>query len=396
MTRGPRSREKIMNRSRRMDDITSFIVMDVLEEAHGMERAGEDIVHLEVGEPDFAPPEAVVEASCRAAAGGCTHYTHSLGLVELREAISAWYLRTYGVTVDPGCVVVTPGTSGAFLSAMAVLMDPGEKIAFMDPGYPCYPNFARLLGLAPVTIPVDSEDGFVPRRERVLAAVKEGAGTLLVASPANPTGTVLPGETLEWLAGLPVSLISDEIYHGLIYGGGHGHTALEYNPDVVVINGLSKRMAMTGLRIGWAVVPPGLVREFQKLNQNLFICADSVSQHAAVAALSDPSCEEAALRMRDTYAERRGVLLRGLERLGFVLHHEPEGAFYVFADCTPFSRDSFEFTRRMLREAKVAATPGVDFGRHRTSNFVRFAYTIDVARIEEGLKRLSAWLGGRE
>jgi aspartate/methionine/tyrosine aminotransferase len=382
-----------MEQSRRTAEITPFIVMDILEEARGMERAGADIVHLEVGEPDFPPPAAVVEAACRAAREGHTHYTHSLGVQELREAIAGWYLRAYGVRVDPGCVVVTPGTSGAFLDAMAAVCDPGDRVAFTDPGYPCYPNFARLLGLEAVAVEVDPEDSFFPRMERVEAAIGGGTKALLVASPANPTGAVIPGGMLKRMASLPVALISDEIYHGLVYGGERAHTALEYSGDAVVISGLSKRMAMTGLRMGWAVVPPGLVRAFQKLNQNLYICADSVSQQAAIAALTDPSCERAAEEMRLTYERRRKVMLEGLKRLGFILHHEPEGAFYVFADCSAHSTDSFAFARRMLREAGVAATPGKDFGRHRTSSFVRFAYTIDEGRIAEGLNRIGRWLG---
>ena len=387
-----------MKASPRMDPITSFIVMDVLEEARGMERAGADVVHMEVGEPDFAPPAGVTEAIRRAVDAGHTHYTHSLGVVELREAIAAWYGRQYGVAVDPGCVIVTPGTSGAFLNAMAVLLSPDEAIAFTDPGYPCYPNFARLLGLRPVTIPTEPEDAFAPRRERVTAAIDAGAKALLIASPANPTGAVVPSDMLRWLANLPVPLISDEIYHGLVYCDGGGgtpcvDTALKHSPDVIVINGLSKRMAMTGLRIGWAIVPKELVRPFQKLNQNLYICADSLGQQGAIAALTDPACEAAAREMRDTYARRRAVLIAGLRKGGFTLHHEPAGAFYCFADVSRFTDDAFQFSLRMLREAKVAATPGVDFGSHRTRAFLRFAYTIDAARIEEGMARIGKWLG---
>jgi aspartate/methionine/tyrosine aminotransferase len=376
-----------------MKPITSFIVMDILEDAKAMERAGEDIVHLEVGEPDFAPPQAVTDALCRAVRDGHTHYTHSLGALELREAIAGWYMRTYGVSVDADCVIVTPGTSGAFLNAMAVLLSPGDEIAFTDPGYPCYQNFARLLGIEPAIITVDAMDGFVPQRERVREVIEMGARAVLIASPANPTGTVLPPETVEWLTTLPVPFISDEIYHGLVYGDVPEQTALKYSKNVIIINGLSKRMAMTGLRIGWAIVPRELVRSFQKINQNLFICADSVSQQGAIAALTDPSCDEAAENMRLVYAKRRRVLLDGLEKLGFIIHHEPMGAFYVFADCSRYTKDGFEFAGRMLKEAKVAATPGIDFGRYRTRQYVRFAYTIDQARIEEGLHRLGKWLG---
>jgi (5-formylfuran-3-yl)methyl phosphate transaminase len=382
-----------MKSSSRMEPITSFIVMDILEAALDLERRGADIVHLGVGEPDFPPPPAVIEALCRAARDGHTHYTHSLGNHAIREAIAGWYRRTYGVTVDPGCVVVTPGTSGAFLSAVAVLLDPGQKLLLTDPGYPCYPNFARLLCVEPFLLPVEAADGFVPRREAVLDAIKEGTAAVLTASPANPTGAVMTADMLRWLVGLPVPFISDEIYHGLVYSSERAHTALEYSDDVIVINGLSKRLAMTGLRIGWAIVPPSLVRPFQKLNQNLYICADSVSQQAGITALTDPSCDEAVNLMVKTYDARRRILIDGLKRAGFKLYREPEGAFYVFADISAYSQDGYEFAYRMLKEARVAATPGVDFGRNGTNRFLRFAYTIDQARIEEGIDRIRKWLG---
>ncbi len=382
-----------MKPSSRMEPITSFIVMDILETALELERAGADIVHLEVGEPDFAPPRAVIEALGRAARDGHTHYTHSLGHHALREAITDWYARTYGVKIDPSRVVVTPGTSGAFLNAVAVLLDPGDKLLLTDPGYPCYPNFARLLCVEPYLLPIESADGFMPRKKAVLAAVNEGVKSILIASPANPTGALMPSDLLEWFASLPVPFISDEIYHGLVYSETPAHCALEYCDDVIVINGLSKRLAMTGLRIGWAIVPPALIRPFQKLNQNLYICADSVSQQGAIAALTDPSIDEAVRNMVCTYDRRRKALIAGLKRIGFDLHYEPRGAFYVFADISTFSQDGYEFAYKLLREARVAATPGIDFGRNGTNHFLRFAYTVDEARIEEGISRIAKWLG---
>jgi len=379
--------------SKRMDPITSFIVMDILEEAKTLERKGEDIVHLEVGEPDFPPPPPVIDAICRAARDGHTHYTHSLGVIELREAIAAWYLKHYSVDVDPEQVIVTPGTSIGFLHTMAVLLEQGDKIALTDPGYPCYQNYARLLGIEPVAIKVDPEKAFIPTMDQVNEAVAAGAKAVLIASPANPTGCVLDSDTIRQLTELSVPLISDEIYHGLTYDDVVEETALQYSQDAIVINGLSKRMAMTGLRVGWVIVPKQLVRPFQKLNQNIIICPDSISQQAAITALSDPTCDEAAIKMRDVYSERRRILLDGLVKIGFKLHHEPKGAFYIFADCSNFTNDGYKFALRMLREAKVAATPGVDFGRHGTKNYVRFAYTIDVSRIEEGLSRIRKWVG---
>jgi len=366
--------------------------MDVLEEALAMQRQGVDVVHMEVGEPDFPPPQPVVEAMHKALRDGRTHYTHSLGLWELREAVARWYHETYAVTVDPGRVIITPGTSGAFLNTMAVLLDPGDRLAMTDPGYPCYPNFARLLCITPHLVPVEPEDGFVLRKERIARAVEEGAKVVMAASPANPTGAVLPPDLLAFLCHLPVPFVSDEIYHGLCYGCRQAACALQFSDDAIVINGLSKRMAMTGLRIGWAIVPGDLVRPFQKINQNVFICPDSVSQYGAVTALSDPACQEAARDMARVYGQRRLVLLNGLKKLGFVIHGEPEGAFYVFADVSPFGLDGYDFAMALLREAHVAATPGVDFGGHHTQRFVRFAYTTDQARIEEGLARMGRFL----
>jgi aspartate/methionine/tyrosine aminotransferase len=221
----------------------------------------------------------------------------------------------------------------------------------------------------------------------------QGVKAVLIASPANPTGALIPPDLLQWLASLPVPLISDEIYHGLIYADEPAHTALEFSGDVIVVNGLSKRLAMTGLRIGWAIVPPELVRPFQKLNQNLFICADSISQQAAIPALTDPSCEEEVRVMVKTYDRRRKALIDGLRRIGFKLDYEPRGAFYVFADIAEYSDDGYRFAYRLLKEAKVAATPGIDFGKNETNHFLRFAYTIDEARIEEGISRIAKWLG---
>ena len=382
-----------MKSSTRMEPITSFIVMDILEAAQEMERGGVDIIHLEVGEPDFAPPQAVSHALRKAVHDGHTHYTHSLGVLRLREAVADWYERTYRIRISPERVIVTPGTSGAFLNSVATLLDQGDRILLTDPGYPCYPNFARLLCAEPHLLPVIAAEGFIPSREAVMAAVNQGVKAVLMASPANPTGALIPPELLRWLASLPVPLISDEIYHGLIYDEEPAHSALEFSDDVIVINGLSKRLAMTGLRIGWAIVPPELVRPFQKLNQNLFICADSISQQAAVVALTDPSCEAEARVMAQTYSSRRNALLTGLRRIGFALDYKPRGAFYAFADIAAYSEDGYDFAYRMLKEARVAATPGIDFGKNETNHFLRFAYTIDEARIEEGISRIAKWLG---
>ena len=378
--------------SSRARDTRPFIVMDVLERAETLERQGRRIVHLEVGEPDFDVPPVVREAAERALRDGLTHYTHSLGIWRLREAIAGWYDRRYGVAVSPERVVVTAGTSGAFLLLFGALLEPGEGVLLADPGYPCYANFARFVEARPVRVPVDAEDGFAFTPARVEAALTEDprARVVLVSSPANPTGAVTPRATYEWLATPRLTLVSDEIYHGLRYDGGEEFTALQVRDDAIVVDGVSKRFAMTGLRVGWTVVPKGLVRSLNKLSQNLFICVPTVSQYAAVAALEQalPDME----RMVATYRERHGVLVRGLRELGFRVEVEPQGAFYVFARMSHLHPDSYEFCLRMLEEAGVAATPGVDFGRHRTSEYVRFSYTRSVADIEAGLGRLKEWI----
>ena len=373
-----------------------FIVMDVMERAEALEREGRSIIHLEVGEPDFDMPDVVREAAHKAIRDGHTHYTHSLGIRELREAIAARYHERYGVDISPDRVVVTSGTSGAFLLLFGALLDPGGRIAMADPGYPCYANFARFVSAEPVRIPVEAEDSFALTPERVAAAAVGGSlRVALVSSPANPTGTVTPREAYRWLADQPMTLISDEIYHGLRYDEAEEFTALQVADDgkVIVVDGMSKRWAMTGLRVGWTIVPEAMVRSLNKLSQNLYISVCSVAQHAAVAALRHAQPDVDA--MVATYRERHDYLVGALRQLGFGVEVEPQGAFYVFARMAHLAPDSYEFCVRMLEEAGVAATPGVDFGEHRTREYVRFAYTRSLDDIKEGVRRLRAWLRDR-
>lgn len=375
--------------SKRMDGIRSFIVMDILEKALELEARGMRVIHLEVGEPDHRPPPPVEEAAVRAMRDGHTHYTHSLGIRPLREGIARHYHEHYGVDVDPERVIVTVGTSGGFALLLGVLLDPGERVLTADPGYPCYPNFARYVNAAPVSVPVDAADGFVMGADAVAEAGTPG-DLVLVSSPANPTGTVTPRETYQGLVERGFRVISDEIYHGLVYTDQPEFTALEIDDDIIVVNGFSKRYAMTGFRLGWMIVPPKLIRPVNRLAQNLFISAPAPSQWAGVAAL-----EEAAEWVEETRAEyrlRRDLLVGILRDLGFVIHRIPDGAFYVFADVSAFGMDSFDFCQRMLEEAGVAATPGRDFGGHRTDRFVRFAYTNSAAAIREAGEMLKRWL----
>ena len=375
--------------SKRMDEIRSFIVMDIMEKALELEARGKRVVHLEVGEPNHRPPAEVEEAAIRAIRDGHTHYTHSLGILPLREGIARHYADHYGVEVDPDRVIVTVGTSGAFALLLGVLLDPGERVLTADPGYPCYPNFARYVNAVPAAVPVEAEDGFTLSADAV-GEVGRAGELVLVSSPANPTGTVTPRETYLDLVGQGFRVISDEIYHGLVYSERGEFTALEIDPDVIVVNGFSKRYAMTGFRLGWMVVQRELVRPINRLAQNLFISAPAPSQWAGLAAL-----EHAGSWVEETRAEylrRRDLLVGILRDLGFVIRRVPDGAFYVFADISAFGLDSFDFCQRMLEEAGVAATPGKDFGAHRTERYVRFAYTNSADAIREAGERIRRWL----
>jgi len=379
--------------AKRMDEFTSFIVMDVLEQAQALERQGHDVVHLEVGEPDFDPPLPVVEAMRRAVCDGQTHYTHSLGIWPLREAIAARYRDRYGIEVSPDRVCVTTGTSAAFLMIFGALLETGDAVAMSDPGYPCYPNFVRFVGGRPRPIPIAECDGFQLVPERLDREDLSGVRMFVVSSPANPTGTITGRATYEWILERGFRLISDEIYHELVYTGGQEFSGLEVSDETIVVDGFSKRWAMTGCRLGWMVVPQGMVRAVNRLSQNIYISAPTPSQWGGIAALADGAGHVES--MRQEYAARNALLVEGLRRVGFSVAFPPQGAFYVFADVSRFCNDSFKFCMEMLHEAHVAATPGIDFGRNETHRYVRFAYTSSQERIALGLSRLEQWLGRR-
>jgi (5-formylfuran-3-yl)methyl phosphate transaminase len=379
-----------MKTSQRLADFTSFIVMDILEEALSLEASGIDVVHLEIGEPDFAPPPPVTEAMCRAIGDGHTHYTHSLGIWPLREAISAYYDRVYGVAVSPERICVTTGTSGAFLMLFGALLENGQGVGMSDPGYACYPNFVRFVGGRPIPIPIGVEDGFQLTPDRASCTSVEEAPVVIISSPANPTGTLTGQRTYEWFRERGHTVISDEIYHGLVYGDNQVQTALAFDDDILVVDGFSKRYAMTGCRLGWMVVPQELVRTINRISQNLFISPPTPSQYGGIAALEQGDGHVECMRLE--YGHRRRLLIDGLQKLGFEVAFEPQGAFYVFAEISRFSDDSYGFCKRMLREAHVAATPGVDFGSHETRRYVRFAYTRGQECIEKALSRLANWL----
>ncbi|MGQ9920940.1 MAG: pyridoxal phosphate-dependent aminotransferase [Desulfobacca sp.] len=377
--------------SQRAQDITPFLVMDILERAQELERQGVPVIHLEVGQPDWDTPQVVKEAAFAAMQRGETQYTHSMGLVELRQAICQHYAEHYGVRLTPDRIIVTSGTSPAMLLILAVLLDAGDEIVLTDPHYACYPNFVRLVDAVPRYVPIREEEGFQVQPREIAKRLGPRTKAVLINSPANPTGTVLTGENLQEIAGLGPYIISDEIYHGLVYEG-REHSILEFTDRAFVINGFSKAYAMTGWRLGYLIAPLEFMRPLQKLMQNFFISANAFVQRAGIVALTQTQAEVA--RMRQTYDERRRVLVTGLRRLGFSIPVEPTGAFYAFVNARHLSTDSYRLAFEILEKAQVGVTPGVDFGRGG-EGFLRFSYANSLENIREALARLEVFLAGR-
>jgi aspartate/methionine/tyrosine aminotransferase len=385
-----------MNIAARMAEIEPFHVMELMARARALEAQGRDIVHMEVGEPDFPTPPPIVEAAQRFVAGGQVFYTHALGLPQLREAIAGFYATRYGVSVDPARIVVTAGASGALLLALGALVSPGDEWLLSDPGYPCNRHFVRLLEGVPRAIEVDATTGFQPTAKQVGAAWTAATKGLLVASPNNPTGTMIDPPRLAKLwrtvSERGGTLIVDEIYHGLTYGS-EARTALEITDDIIVINSFSKYFGMTGWRLGWMVVPPRMVRDIEKLAQNLFISPSAPAQHAALAAFA-PQTMAILESRRAEFRARRDLLLPGLKSLGLRVDAEPQGAFYIYAEIGALGEDSHGLAMRLIDEAGVAATPGLDFGANRPQRHMRFAYTVSRERLAEGLARMRRLFGG--
>jgi aspartate/methionine/tyrosine aminotransferase len=372
----------------RAKEITPFIVMEVLEKAQLMEKEGIDVIHLEVGEPDFDMPACVKNAVCEALENGETHYTHSLGNPGLRNAIAEQYLLEYNVTVDPEQIIVTSGSSPAILMALSVLCEEGDEVIISDPAYACYANFIHYIGAKTVRVPVSSADGFQFHGADVVAEITDSTKAIIINSPMNPTGNLLNKESLQMMASLKVPIISDEIYHGLVYGD-KAHSILEFTDQAFVLNGFSKRFAMTGLRLGYLVAPKKYVRTLQKLQQNLFICASSTAQRGGIAALKEG--HDAVNQMVAVYDERRKYLIRRLRKLGFTIPVEPTGAFYVFVDARHLAADSYQLAFDILEKAHVGVTPGIDFGPGG-EGYLRFSYANSLDRIKEGLDRLGIYL----
>lgn len=377
-----------MKLPKRARDISPFIVMEVLEKAKEMESKGIDIIHLEVGEPDFDVPESAIIASNIAMRTGYTHYTHSLGDPQLRSVISRNYRNRYKIDIDPKRVVITSGTSPAIHLILSVLMERGDEVIIPDPGYACYPNFIKHLEGIPVPVKCKEKNGFQYDPKLAQRSISDKTAAIFLNSPSNPTGHLTEPEHMIALCDLQKWIISDEIYHGLVYEGKE-HCILEFTDKAFVVNGFSKLYAMTGLRIGYLIAPPEFVRPIQKLQQNLFICASSVAQRAAIKALE--SCHQEIMEMKETYARRRRIMIDRLISMGFGIVKEPQGAFYIFVNAKKFSKDSYKLAFDILENAHVGVTPGIDFGKNG-EGFLRFSYANSVENINEGLNRIERFL----
>jgi aspartate/methionine/tyrosine aminotransferase len=382
--------------SKRTEEMTSFIVMDVLERAQELEREGARIIHMEVGEPDFDAPVCVKEAACRALEDGFTHYTHSLGLYELREAICEYYHKHYQVSVDADRVIVTSGSSPAIFLVFAALLERKDEVIISDPHYACYPNFIRFVDGKAVTIPVYEEDGFQYRPEAIREKISNRTKAIFINSPSNPTGNLLSAERMRQIADLTQCeqcpyIVSDEIYHGLVYEG-KARSILEFSDHAFVLNGFSKQFAMTGLRLGYVIAPRAFIRPMQKLHQNFFISANAMVQQAGIAALKYAGDDVA--RMQKTYNKRRLYMIRRLKAMGLGITIEPTGAFYVFANARHISGDSYQLAFDILEKAHVGVAPGIDFGVNG-EGYLRFSYANSMENIEEGMHRLEKYLNSK-
>ena len=374
--------------SERSLNIPPFIVMDVLEKAQQMEREGRSIIHMEIGEPDFETPEVVRQAAIEAIGKGDTKYTHSQGLLELREAISGHYENRYGVRVDPGRIIVTPGTSPALMLVFAALLDVGGEVLMNDPHYACYPNFVSFLGGLPVYSPVFAKNGYIPDLDDMAARIGPETAAVLINSPGNPTGTVLDPGILQGVAELGLPVVSDEIYHGLVYGAKE-HSILEFTEEAFVLNGFSKLYAMTGWRLGYVIAPERFVRPMQKIQQNFFISVSAFVQRAGIAALGHT--QDQVREMVRTYDSRRQLLLGGLREIGLPVPVDPQGAFYVLVDARHLDSDSHRLAFDILEKVGVAVTPGIDFGS-AAEGHLRFSYANSSDNLSEGIRRLSVYV----
>ena len=381
--------------ARRLADIEPFHVVELLTRARQLESEGRDIIHMEVGEPDFPTPEPITKAAVAAIQGGKTLYTQALGLPELRTAISDFYRERYGVAVSASRIAITNGASGALNLAFAALANPGDEWLLADPGYPCNRHILRTYEGCPISMPVGPDSNFQPTPAMLRQYWNEKTAGLLVASPANPTGTLLTLAEIEALAAVcrekQGHFLVDEIYHGLTYEIA-APTACAAGDDIWVINSFSKYFQMTGWRLGWMVIPEAYVRDVEKLAQNLVLCPSTPAQHAALAAFA-PDTIAILEERRAEFRHRRDFLAPALEAIGFRVTARPEGAFYLYCDCSALADDSFTLARDLLEKTGVAATPGLDFGSNAPEKHIRFAYTTGVPRLAEAVERLRRYFG---
>ncbi|EMS81146.1 pyridoxal phosphate-dependent aminotransferase [Desulfotignum phosphitoxidans] len=381
-----------MKPATRCEQIKPFIVMDVMEKIHQMEAAGIDVVHMEIGEPDFDVPECVNRATRAALDCHATSYTHSLGDIRLREAIAQYHKDTYGTSVDPGQILVTSGTSPAMLLLFSALVNPGDEVIVSDPHYACYANFIHYVQGVPVFVQVFEDEGFVFTPEAIEARITSKTKAIFINSPSNPTGNVIPEDRMKEIVAVAekhgLYIISDEIYHGLVYEGKE-HSILEYTPHAFVLNGFSKLFAMTGLRLGYLIAPPAFVRALQVLQQNFFICANSVTQLAGVAALKE--AENDTRKMKEIYNRRRLYMLQRLNDMGLEVKVPPTGAFYIFVNVKHISTDSYALAFDILEKAHIGVTPGVDFGANG-EGYLRFSYANSMENLTLGMDRMASYL----
>ncbi|KIN66403.1 Aspartate transaminase protein [Sulfitobacter noctilucicola] len=373
-------------------NVDPFIVMDVMQAAARAEARGEHIIHMEVGQPGTGAPRGAAAALTEAMGQGSLGYTVALGIPELRARIAQMYGEWYNVDLDPNRIIITPGSSGAFILAFTALFDTGDKVGIGAPGYPSYRQILKALALTPVDLPTSAENRFQPVASDFAGMDLAG---LMVASPANPTGTMLDKPAMaalvEACAANGTSFISDEIYHGVEYEK-KAVTALEITDEAYVINSFSKYFSMTGWRVGWMVVPEDHVRVVERIAQNMFICAPHASQIAALAAMD---CDDELQQNMDIYRANRALMLDGLRDAGFTSFAPPDGAFYVYADVSDLTRDSLSFAAEILEKAKVSVTPGLDFDPERGGTTLRFSYARSTEDIREGLARLKAFMAAR-
>lgn len=372
--------------------LKSFIAMDILEELERRRAAGRPVISFSIGEPDLPPADSVLETCKKAIEERFTKYTSSLGLMELRQEIAAHYQKKYGVQVDSEQVIVTEGTSPAMFLTFAVLLSPGDDVIVSNPHYPCYPAFIQFLKGRPNYVGVHEEDGFQYRPETIRKKITRRSRAIVINSPSNPTGNLLPEETMKEIAGLGSRnrwIISDEIYHGLVYEG-RERSILEFTDQAFVLNGFSKAYAMTGFRLGYVIAPKPFIRTMQILHQNFYISANSFVQRAGITALREGQTH--LQKMKAIFNERRKVMLAGLKQIGFTVSVEPTGAFYVFANAKKFTKNSFQFSWDLLKKTDVGVTPGIDFGTGG-EGYLRFSYATSIENIREGLRRIGQFLG---